>query len=160
MLIFLKQKLGCLALFRKFSTLHEVFIQTPVLVFYCYHTKLSQSCHLIICRSEVIHTGSTGLKARHCEGCIPFWRLQGRICFLAHLSCQQNLVFCTAGPYFLAGCQQRVVPSFQRSPTFLASLLSLSSKPSVACQVLLMFKFLFLLLWFVSLIQPGKILQF
>ena len=60
-------------------------------------------------------------KSRYQQGCVHYWRFQGRICFIPQLNCLQNSVPCCyrTEMLFLRSLSLRVIPSFQRPLTFL-----------------------------------------
>ena len=70
-----------------------------------------------------IQTGLAGLKSRSLQGCLPFWRLQGRICFLA-IPSFRSPHSSTHGPFFhLHGQQWRMVSCHLTLTSSSASLL-------------------------------------
>ena len=59
----------------------------------------------------------TGLKSRFWQGCIPFWRLYGRIHFLPFLSSGGHLFSLACGWPASTQCQQCLLESFSRCIT-------------------------------------------
>lgn len=62
----------------------SVLVFCAAVIYYCKIGILKR--HKFIIYSSVgqkSDTGFTELLSSYCQGCVPFWRLQGRICVLA-----------------------------------------------------------------------------
>lgn len=89
--------------------------------------------------------GLTELKSMFYQGCVTFWRTQGKIYFIFYSHCWQNSIRCglrLRSPFFVVvvGYELRAFLSFWKPSTFLArgSLLPSSSSATMA-KVPLMF---------------------